>query len=583
VRRLALFAVLALAAFAFWRVANMDSGRAPVPPQPAPRMLVRGNGSDVDSLDPQLVRYEPGIIVLRDAYEGLTTIGRDGGVAPGVAESWVVTDGGRTYTFRLRTAARWSNGDPVTAADFVAGWRRLVDPRTGAMNASLLAPVENAVDVAAGRKPPETLGVRAGDDRTLVVTLTAATGYFLALLSHPAMSPVHQPTLAAGHGFAKAGSMVTNGAFVPAEQRVGTWLLARRNPHYWNAAAVKLDAVRYETITDSLMELNRYRAREIDVTALPPAAPAARLRAEFGEELHVVPTLATRYYGFLLDRPPFADAPGVRRALAMAVDRGILVNSVLDSGQRPAAGWVPDGVAGYAPQQPDWAAWPMERRIAEARRLLAAAGYSAARPLSFELGYVKNETHQRVAIAVAAMWKQQLGVEVSLRADEFRSLRKAVDERRLAMFYGTWVADYNDAWTFLQALEPGAATNLVGYASEDYRQLLRQAGSAIEEGERSRLMQQAEARLLADAPLVPLYFISLQRLVAPRVMGWYDNPMNATYSKDLSVDGVRPLSGTSPSRGQTPLAYLSGTSRSPGVQPPATGGRNHEQQLRRHH
>jgi oligopeptide transport system substrate-binding protein len=537
-RRLALVAVFALAGAAFWALQVLHlggSGDGP-PPPPAELRLERGNGSEPDSLDPQLARMESSLTILRDAYEGLTAVAPDGGVAAGAAESWTVDDGGRRYTFRLRPAARWSNGDPVAAADFVAAWRRLLDPATASQYAAMLEPVAGARAIMAGQASPDTLGAVASDERTLEVTLEAPAAYFLALLSHPSTFPVHRPSLAAyGADFARPGVAVTNGAFVPAEWQIGSHVTARRNLQYWDAARTGPDAVRYHHVSDPVVELTRFRAGELDVTYTLPPGEVARRRASASPGLHVSPQLGVYYYGLALDRPPFDAGPAVRRALAMAIDRRILAERVLGDGELPAYGWVPPGVAGYEPARFEWADWPAERRLGEARRLYREAGYSADRPLSIELRFNKSPLHDRLAIAVAAMWKETLGVETRLAAEEFRVLRQSIDSRNVQAFRGSWVADYNDPHSFLQVLEGGFGINLPRYASAEYDALLARSRAEPDPAARAALLADAERVMLADVPLIPLFFYVSKHLVAERVAGWYDNPMNVTYSKDLAL------------------------------------------------
>jgi oligopeptide transport system substrate-binding protein len=526
-------------------------GRDSIPPQPASDAgraeLVRGNGSEPDSLDPQLARMDSALTILRDCYEGLTTIDAKGGVAPGAAGSWTVSDDGLDYEFHLRPDARWSDGDPVVAGDFVAAWRRLVDPATASQYAQMLEAVGNASAIIAGREPARGLAVEAVGTSVLKVRLERPTAYFPALLSHPSTFPVHRPTLSArAADFARPGTAVTNGAFVPVEWQVGAFVLARRNSRYWNDEVTAIDAVRYLHIADPTTELARFRAGELDVTYTLPPGQLARWSAATG--LHTGPQLGVYYYGLAVDKQPFADAQALRRALTMAIDREILARKVLGDGEIPAYGWVPPGVAGYEPQRYEWSAWPAERRLAEARRLYAKAGYSADRPLAFELSYNKSPLHDRIAIVVAAMWKQWLGVQVTLRAEEFRVLKQTIDARQVEVFRGSWIADYNDAYSFLQVLRGGFGINLPRYQSREYDRLLDVAGSVTDPDGRAASLAAAERQALADAPVIPLFFYVSKHLVAGRVQGWYDNVMNVTYSKDLSLAGAPPAQAVQDAR-----------------------------------
>jgi oligopeptide transport system substrate-binding protein len=528
-RRAALAALLAACAL----LTACGGGKSP----DALQELRRGNGSEPDSIDPQLARMEAAMTILRDCYEGLVSMAPDGTTVAGVAERWEASESGRRYTFTLRADARWSNGDRVVAADFVAAWRRLVDPATASQYALMLEPVVNAADIVAGEKPPEALGVSAPDEGTLVVDLAEPSAYFLAMLSHPSTFPVHRPTLAAHpKDFARPGVAVTNGAFVPVEWAIGSHIRAARNPKYWNDAATKLDAVRYVHVADPATELTRYRAGDIDVTYTVPPGEGARLERDLPGQLHVAPTLGVYYYGLALDLAPFRDAPKLRQALAMAVDREVLVKQVLGDGERAAFGWVPPGVAGYVPQQFDWAGLDAGKRIAEARRLYLEAGYSAAKPLRVELRTNKSPLHDRIALAVIAMWKEHLGAEVSLRSEDLRVLKAAIDAREAPLFRASWISDYNDAYSFLQVMKGGFGINLPRYASDPYDVALAMAATAAD-GDRATWLAAAERQLLTDVPVIPLYFYVSKHLVAPRVQGWYDNVMNVTYSKDLSLKG----------------------------------------------
>jgi oligopeptide transport system substrate-binding protein len=527
---LAAFVALALCA------CSDHSGSSSNERGPQGAVLLRGNGPEPDSLDPQRARATESQTILRDVCEGLTTLGKDASPAPGVAKEWSVSTDGKTYTFKLRDAARWSNGDRVVAADFVAGLRRLVDPQTASQYAQIIDTVVNAGDIIVGKKPAESLGVSAPDEATVVVQLVAPTAYLPALLAHPSTCPVHRPTLAAHpNDSAKPGAMVSNGAFTLKEWVPGLHILLARNRHYWNDAATRLDAVEYFQIADENAELTRFRADQLHVTAVVPRGQFDWIKTNLGPQLHISPQLTTYYYGFNLDKPPFKDKPDLRRALSEVIDRERLAQMVLRVGEIPAYGWVPPGVHDYTAQSFDYANKPIAERIAEARRLYARAGYSAAKPLHFELRYNAGEVHERLAVAIASMWKEALGVDVQLSAVEFKSLLQDIDRGDVEMFRSSWVGDYNDAYTFLQYLKSDFGINLPHYKSAAYDDLLTRAAADVDDAKRRDLLQQAEAVALGDHALLPLYFYVNKRLVKPEVAGWYDNVMNVVYSKDLAL------------------------------------------------
>jgi oligopeptide transport system substrate-binding protein len=504
-------------------------------------ILVRGGGPDPDSLDPQKARGFEAQSIVRDLCEGLTTLAKDASVAPGSARSWDVSADGRTYTFHLRDDAHWSNGDPVVAADFVAGLQRLVDPATASAYAQYTDVIVNSGDIIAGTKPVQSLGVASPDAATVVITLRAPAPYLPALLSHPATCPVHRPTLAANpHGFARPGVMVGNGAFVLTEWVQGSSVQLTRNRHYWGDAATHLDGVKYLLIPDENAELARYRGGELQVTFVVPRGQFDWIKANLGDQLHVHPQLTTYYYGFNLRRPLFRDSPQLRRALSLVIDREKLAQLVLRVGELPAYGWVPPGVDNYTSQSFDYAGKSMPERIREAQQLYAQAGYSKDKPLSFELRYNTGEVHTKLAVAIASMWKEALGADVHLAQAEFKSLLQDIDRGDVEMFRSSWVGDYNDAYTFAQYLKSDFGVNLPHYHSKDYDDLLAQAANEADAGKRRALLQQAEAVMLKDHPLLPIYFYVNKHLVKPEVQGWYDNVMNVVYSRDLSLRTAAP-------------------------------------------
>ena len=516
--------------------APADAGKALVAPDPT--TLRRGNGPEPETLDPQRSRTDGSFNIQRDLFEGLTAVGPDGGAVPAAAESWTVSPDGLEYTFRLREGLRWSNGDPVVAGDFVAGMRRLVDPATASPYAMVLEPVMNASAIVSGKQATDALGVTAPDDRTVVIRLANPAPYLLDILAHPSTFPVHGPSLARhGAEYARPGKLVSNGAFVLEDWVVGSHVVARRNTHYWNDVATGVSRVRYLHHSEAGTEFRQYRAGELDVTYIVPPQQFAWIQENLPGELHVSPQLSVYYYGFNLTRPPFKDNPGLRRALSMAIDRDRLTQSVTGLGEAPAYGWVPRGVAHYTPQQFDYASQPYEARVAEARELYAKAGYSARKPLKVELRYNSGEVHSRLAVAIAAMWKEALGVETELYAEEFRALLQTIQRKETQVFRSSWIGDYNDAYTFAQLLQTGFGINLTGYSNPRYDALLAEATRQPDPARRRALLEEAERVMLADHPLLPIYFYVNKHLVKPYVAGWSDNVMNVQYSKDLRLDG----------------------------------------------
>ena len=519
-------------------IACADRDSSSTPPVAAPVVLNRGNGPEPESLDPQRARTDSELTILRDLYEGLTALDADARPAPGAASSWSVSADGRLFTFKLREELRWSNGEPVTADDFVFALKRLVDPQTASQYAQVVDAIDNAIDITAGRKQPDSLGVEAPDPRTVVIRLRSPAPYLPGVLAHPSTFPVHRPTLEKhGREFSHPGNAVSNGAFVLETWTVGSHIRAHRNPFYWDNSRNRIDVVNYQQIADQGAELRRYRADELDITYTVPPAEFKWVRENLGAELHVSPQLSTYYYGFNLFRPPFKGNRALRLALSMVIDRERLTEFVTGRGELPAYGWVPIGVDNYSSQRPSWAALPVAARIAQAKRLYASAGYSNARPFKTEIRYNIDESHTRIAVAIASMWKELLGVEAELIGEEFKVLLQNIDRRDVTqVFRSSWIGDYNDAYTFAQYLKSDFGLNLPGYRNARYDELLTQAAVEIDTTRRRTLLEEAERLMLEDQPLLPLYFYVNKHVVKPSIKGWQNNVMNVQYSKNLTIE-----------------------------------------------
>lgn len=500
-------------------------------------VLHRGLGSDPESLDPHKARSIQSGDILRDIGEGLLAYSASGELIPGAAEGWTVSDDGLIYTFKLREAARWSNGDALTADHFVYAFRRLVDPATAAFYGQMLSGIVNTDAIVAGEMSPEELGIEAVDAQTLVVRLEQPVPYFLSLLTHPTAFPVHPPSVEQhGDAFGRPGNLVSNGAYVLDEWEPGSIVSLVRNEHYWDDASTAIDTVRHHVLTQEMTELNRYRAGELHITSSVPPDSFAQVRRELGDELRVAPRLGVYFYGFNLTKPPFEDSPQIRRALSMTIDRQALVEKVTGRGELPAYSWVPPGVANYEPRLFDYGGLTQDERNTLARRLLREAGYGPDNPLQIELRYNTSDTHQRIALAVQSMWREQLGVETTLINEEFQVLLANIRAREVTqIFRSSWIGDYNDAHTFLSVMEGGSPANMPGYANAEYDSLLQRAAAQVDAKSRQLFLEEAERVLLTDHPVIPIYFYVSQHLVSPDVVGWEDNVLDYHYSRHLSL------------------------------------------------
>lgn len=538
--------VLSIACLLAVACGQHDESRAPAPSAPvggasgselaAVQILRRGNGTEPETLDPHRAEGVTAANVLRDLFEGLVTEAPDGTLIPGAAASWTVSDDGLVYTFRMQPDGRWSNGDPVTADDFVYGLQRSADPATLSEYSAILYPLDNAAEVVAGKLPPERLGARAIDAQTLELRLHSPTPYLLGLLTHASTYPVHRKSVEQhGARFARPGNLVSNGPFRLGEWVVQSHIRLLRNPHYRDDAHTTLDEVWYYPVENAEAELNRYRAGQFDMTETVPARQIPWLRANLPEELHIAPYLGSYVFGFNTTQPPFRDAPKLRKALALALDREILTSKISGAGELPAYSWVPP-VSGYTQQIPDWAGWTQAERNAEAQRLYSSAGYSASRPLRMQLLYNTESNHRRLAVAMAAMWREVLGVETELLNQEWQvflqTRRSRLDTQ---LFRYGWIGDYNDPYTFAEILESRHGLNDMGYSNPRYDALLAAAAREADPARRMDTLAEAERVMLEDMPIIPLYFYVSKKMVKPWVAGLEPNIMDHHHSRHLRI------------------------------------------------
>lgn len=513
-------------------IVGCSQGGEPSPGNPPGAALRRGLGGEPESLDPAESTDTFSSQVLQDLYEGLTDESATGDVVPGVASSWTIDSSGTQYKFKLRSNARWSNGEAVRAQDFVAAWQRVLDPKRGSPVANDLRLVKGAAEIIAGRSPVSTLGVVAETSDLLVVNLEQPAPYFVQLLSHSSAFPIFSDSTARTHD---ARTWVSNGPYVLSVWRPGSGVELTRNQHYWNASNVRIESVKYQFAPDPNSQFAAYRAGQLDMTDNVPANAIVMLRKEHPDEIVISPYLATAYYAFNLKEKPFAGNPKLRKALAMAIDRRRVVDS-LALGQTPAYGFVPPNVWNYALQHWDWDSLSDEDRVAEAKKLYKQAGYSTDTPLNLRLLFNSNPVIKQTAIMIAAMWKETLGVNTDLSEEEFRVyLQSRHETTNWEVVREAWNADYNDATSFLNVLRKSAPNNDSGYVNASFEQLLDKAGNTANADIRRELLQTSERIMLSDYPIVPLYYYVSKRLVKPYVLGVKPNPLDRVESKDLSL------------------------------------------------
>lgn len=498
--------------------------------------LIRGNGTEVSSLDPQKIEGVPESNVAYDLFETLVTQDDLGNIVPGVASAWETEDN-KTFLFHIRPDAKWSNGDAVTANDFVYTWRRLADPNTASPYGWYIemTNMENAAAVIKGELPTDKLGVKALDDLTLEVKLDKPVPYFVLMTGHASMSPVNQKNIEEfGDAWTMPDNMVSNGAFKLNKRVVNERLEMVRNPYYWDNDHLVLDKVTFLPIENQVAEMNRFLSGEIDMTYEVPNEHVRRLKKEHADVFKVTPQLCSYYYAFNTTKAPFNDER-IRKALSYAIDRDVITKFILGKGDTPAYNFAHKEVAGLKFEQPEYASWTQKERDTKAMALMNDAGFNKSNPLEFTLLYNTSENHKKIAVAIAAMYKK-LGVKVNLENQEWKTYLDNRSQGNFDVIRAGWCGDYNEASTFLSLLQSNNDSNDSKYNSAAYDAVMNEALVATDEQTRAEKYSQAESLLAKDMPITPIYHYMMARLVQDRVGGYpMHNAEDKIYSKDLYI------------------------------------------------
>ena len=496
--------------------------------------LIRNNGSEPETLDPALAESVGANNITRDLFEGLTGVNGVGATVPGVAESWKQT-APSTWVFKLRPTARWSNGDPVTAEDFVFGIRRFLDPKTASTYASSFGPfLLNGADVVKGIKSPADIGVKAIDKLTLEVKTSGPVSFLPALMSNSNLGPVHKASLEKhGKDWTKPGNLVTNGAYILKEWQVNSRVVLEKNPKYWDAANVQLTQVNYLPVEDGNADVKLYESGANEwVYQLPPGS-YEKFKAQYPKEVRNAPMLGLRYYSYQTLSPVFKDVR-VRKALSMVIDRDILSKRVTADGQAPAYSLMVTGVEGADPTPYDWASWPMDKRVAEAKKLLEEAGVKPGS--KFVFAYNTSDYHKKMAVFAASEWKTKLALTIETESVEFKVLLKKRHDGDYQMARNGWVADYNDASTFLTLVSCDSAQNDTKYCDRKAQALIDEGYQTADPVKRKALLTRASTQIMEGYPIIPLLQYSLPRLVKAYVGGYsLENAQDRFRSKDLYI------------------------------------------------
>ncbi|SCC05122.1 peptide ABC transporter substrate-binding protein [Kosakonia oryziphila] len=498
--------------------------------------VVRHLKDEPASLDPAKAVGLPEIQVLRDLFEGLVNQDEKGNIIPGVASKWQSNDN-RIWIFTLRDNARWSDGSPVTAEDFVYSWQRLVDPKTTSPFASFaaLAGVANAQDITGGKATPDKLGVSAVDAHTLRVQLSRPVPWFPSLAASFAFYPVQKANVESGAQWTRPGQLVGNGAFVLSDRVVNEKLVLNRNKHYWDDGKTVIDKVTFIPINQESAATKRYLANGVDITESFPKNLYQKLLKDIPGQVYTPPQLGTYYYAFNTQKGPTSD-PRVRLALSMTIDRRVIAQKVLGTGEKPAWRLTPDVTAGFTPERSPFESMSQAELDAQAKMLLQAAGYGPQRPLKLRLLYNSSENHQKIAIAVASMWRQSLGADVTLQNQEWKTYVDSRNSGNFDVIRASWVGDYNEPSTFLSILTSGSSSNISRFNDESYDKVITQAAQEASAKVRNRDYNAAEHLIAEKAPIAPIYQYTNGRLIKPWLKGYpINNPEDVAYSRTLYI------------------------------------------------
>jgi oligopeptide transport system substrate-binding protein len=488
-----------------------------------------GNGTEPQDLDPHVITGVTEHYITMSLFEGLVTQDPvDLHPIPGGAESWDISPDQKVYTFHLRKNAKWSNGDPVTARDFLESYKRILTPSLASEYSYMHWAVKNARAYNEGTlKNFDGVGYQALDDYTLQITLESSTPYFLSLLNNDAWYPVPlrvirkfgDPYLR-GNRWTHPGHFVGNGPFALSKWLVNNVVAVKKSPTYWDHENVRLNGINFFPIESDDTEERAFRSGQLHVTYTMPLAKIDYYKEHYPDLLHISAYLGSYFYKFNVTKPPLNDKR-VRRALTMAIDREAIVTTVMRGGQLPAYNLTPPGTAGYTCRT------LVHEDLAEAKRLLAEAGYPDGQGMpTIELLYNTLEAHRTVAEAIQQMWKSKLGIDVRLVNQEWKVY---LDDQRTLSYQicrSSWIGDYVDPDTFLNLWLTGGGNNETGWSNPEYDRLIAEASRTADPKQRLEVFQKAEAILMDELPILPIYFYTSTHAMRPEVKGWHPNVLD---------------------------------------------------------
>ena len=492
------------------------------------------------SLDPQKAENAQEFRVTNDLFAGLVDYDQTNKPIPGMASSWDISDDGKTYIFHLRPNLQFSDGTPITANDFVYTYERLVDPKTASAYNFLLSNVINAKAIMKGTKPINSLGVSAPDPQTFIVNLEHPMNEFLTYITANGVSVVPQKTIEQfGAAWTDPKNIVTSGAYTLKEHVVNGYIEAQKNINYYDANNVHINKVKYFPYTDTNVSLSNYKTGNLDTTWKNiPIDRFASIKDEYKNELHVIPSERSIHLSFNLKLPKYANNLQLRKALSMAVDRTVLTQEVLKSGQKPLYSIVTPTIENgkYADTKYEWESLPRDKQIAEAKKLFADAGYGPKHPLKVSISTYTNDQNKKICLAIAAMWKAVLGIDTTLDIKEVKSWISSGRRGEFDIRLSTWGADYDSVTTYTPLYQCSNGNNFSNYCSTEYESKINNAQNTIDATAQTNAYKSAIHTVLNDYPVVPLIEPAQQRLVKPRVHGYQDNYLDNIQSKWMTLD-----------------------------------------------
>jgi oligopeptide transport system substrate-binding protein len=497
--------------------------KTPIDRANAENRLVLNNKVEPEDLDPQVTTGVAEINIHMALFEGLTSPNpKNLQAEPGVADKWNVTEDGLVYTFHIRDNAKWSNGDPLKANDFEYSWKRMLTEELGAANANMLFVIKGAEAYYNHEIPWNQVGIKTISPYELQVTLKSPTSYFPELLMHPAFYPVHRATIESykafnqrATGWTQPESHIGNGPFELKEWRVNHIVRVVKNPFYWDADRVKLNAIDFLPYENSTAEELAFRGNQIHLTRSLPPTKIDSYRKTKSPFLRIDPYLGTYYYILNTRKPPLDDIR-VRRALMYALNRQAITENVLHGGEQPAGTFTPPDTAGYTCR------FSVNYDLQKARKDLADAGYPNGKGFpSLVLKYNSSDNNRVLAEVVQEMWRKNLGIHIELQNEEWKSYLETRRQLNFDIIRSSWVGDYIDPSTFLDVYRSDNQNNFSGFDSIDYDICLQKAAQLLDKKARFEKLDEAETILLENAPIIPLYYFTVPYLIRPEVKGWY--------------------------------------------------------------